>query len=65
MANFGKNNYKDLVFARNEFFRLVESRNESLIPIIIYYIFKYSVGVKTTLLESLRTQKKILMAVFW
>ena len=64
MANFGKTNHKDLVFARNGFFRLVESPNESLIPIIIYYMFKYSVGIKTTLLESLRSEKSILKAIF-
>ena len=57
---FGKTCFKDLVFARNEFLRLVEAPNEPLIVIIIYYIFKYSVEIKTTLLESLRSQKTIL-----
>ena len=57
-------NLKDLVFRRNDFLRLVGARNESLILIIIYYIFKYSVGIKTTLLESLRSQKSILKAIF-
>ena len=57
---FGKTGYMDLVFARNEFFRLVGAPNESLILIIIYYMFKYSVGIKATLLESLRSQKSIL-----
>ena len=55
---FGKTNYKDIVFARNNFFRLVRAPNESLILIIICYMFKYSVGIKTTLLESLKSQKK-------
>ena len=40
------------------FLRLVGAPNESLILIIIYYILKYSVGIKTTFLESLRSQKK-------
>ena len=47
---FGKTSYNDLVFARNEFLRLVGAPNESLILIIIYYIFKYSVRIKTSLL---------------
>ena len=38
-------NYKDLVFARNDFLRLVVAPNEFLILIIIYYMFKYSVGI--------------------
>ena len=49
---------------RNAFLRLVGAPNESLILIIIYYVFKYSVGIKTTLLESLRSQKSILNAIF-
>ena len=57
-AIFRKTSYKDLVFSQNEFLRLVGDPNESLILIIIYYMFKYSVGFKTTLLESLRSQKK-------
>ena len=63
-AIFGKTSYNELVFARNEFFRLSGAPNESLILIIIYYMFKYSVGIKTTLLESLRSQKSILNAIF-
>ena len=43
---FGKNSYNDLVFAGNEILRLVGAPNESLILIIIYYMFKYSVGIK-------------------
>ena len=46
----GKTSYNDLVFARNEFLRFVGAPNESLILIIIYYMFKYSVRIKTTLL---------------
>ena len=47
---FGKTNFDELVFARNDFFRLVRAPNESLILIILYYMFKYSVGIKTSLL---------------
>ena len=47
---FGKTSYKDLVFAQNVFLRLVGAPNDSLILIIIYSMFKYSVGIKTTLL---------------
>ena len=42
---FGKTSYKNLVIARNEFFRIVGAPNESLILIIIYYMFKYSFGI--------------------
>ena len=38
-------NYKDLVFARNDFLRLVGAPNEFLILIIKYYMFKSSVGI--------------------
>ena len=47
--------HKDLVFARNDFVKLVRAPNESLILIVIYYMFKYSVGIKKTLLVSLRS----------
>ena len=40
-AIFRKTSYNDLVFARNEFLRLVGAPNESLVLIIIYYMFKY------------------------
>ena len=60
----GKISYKDLVFARNDFLRLARAPNESLILIIVYYLFKYSVGIKRTLLESLGSQKSILKAIF-
>ena len=56
--------YKDLVFARNDFLRLVAAPNEYLILLIIYYMFKYSVGTETTLLDSLQSQKSILKAIF-
>ena len=61
---FGKTSYKDLVFAQNDFLMLVRAPNEYLILIIIYYMFKYSVGIKTTLLESLQSQKSVLKAIF-
>ena len=61
---FGKTSWKDLVFARNEFLRLLGAPNQSLIHIIIYYMFKYSVGIKTTLIESLRSKKSILKSIF-
>ena len=38
-------NYKDLVFARNDFLRLLGAPNEFLILNIIYYMFKYSVWI--------------------
>ena len=41
-------NYKDLVFTRNDILRLVGAPDESVILIIICYMFKYSVGIKTT-----------------
>ena len=58
MLCFGKTSFMDLFFARNDFLKLVGAPNEPLIVITIYYILKYSVGIKTTLLESLRSQKK-------
>ena len=54
----------DLVFSLSDFLGLVGAPNESLILIITYYLFKYSVGIKTTLLESFGSQKTILMAIF-
>ena len=43
-AIFRQNNYKDLVFARNEFLRIVGSPNQSLILIIMYYMIKLYFG---------------------
>ena len=62
---FGKTSYKELVFAQNDFLRLFGAPNESVILLIIYYMFKYSFGIKTTLLESLGSQKTILKDIFW
>ena len=44
---------------------VVGDPNESLILIIIYYMVKYSVWIKTTLLESVRSKKSILKVIFW
>ena len=54
---FGKTSYKDLLFAQNDFLRLVGAPNESLILIIMYYLFKYSFGIKTTLLVTSEVKK--------
>ena len=62
MLDFDKTSYTDFVFGRNEFLRLVGAPNESLILIILYYIFEYTFVIKTTLLESLRRQKSPLKA---
>ena len=40
-----------------EFLRLVEAQNESLGLIITYYMCRYTTGIETTLLESLRSKK--------
>ena len=64
MLDLGKTSYKDLVFARSDLTRLVGPPNESLRLIIIYYVFKYSFRIKTSLLESLRRQKTRLKARF-
>ena len=57
---FDKTSYKDFDSAQSTFLRLVEAPTESVILIIIYYMFKYSFGTKTTLLELLRSQKSTL-----
>ena len=57
--DLGKTSYKDLVFARCEFLWLVGAPNESLRLIIIYYMIKCTFGIKRTLIESLRSEKKI------
>ena len=60
--DFGKTSYKDLVFARGEFLRLVGAPNESLRLIIIYYMLKYTFRIRKTLLESLWILKSPLKA---
>ena len=47
---------------RIEFLRHIGAPNESLRLIIIYSMFKYTFGIKTTLLKSLRNQKTPLKA---
>ena len=54
----GKTSYNDLVIARGKFLRLFGAPNESLRLLIIYYMFKYRFGIKTTLLDSFRNKKK-------
>ena len=44
---------------RSAFLRLVAAPNESLRYIIIYYMFKYTFWITTTLLESLQSEKKL------
>ena len=63
-ARFRQNYLQGLSFARRELLRLVGAQNESLILIIIYYIFKYTFGTKTTFLDSLWSQKSPLTARF-
>ena len=65
MLDFGKTSFKDLVFARGEFLRFFSDQNEFLRLIIIYYMFKYMFGNKTTLLESNRSQKKTVNGSIW
>ena len=64
-ARFRQNYLQGLSFARGELLRFVGAQKESLILIIIYYIFEYTFGTKTTLLDSLRSQKSPLTARFW
>ena len=46
MLDLGKTGYKHLVFARSDFIKVVGAPNESLRLIIIYYMFKYTFGIK-------------------
>ena len=63
-ARFRQTSYKDLVFARGEFFSVVGGQNESLQIILMYYMFRYRFGITTTLLESLRSQNTQFRARF-
>ena len=58
----GKTSYKNLEFARSEFSRLVGPPNEYIRLMLRYYVVKYSFGIKTTLVESLRSQESRLKA---
>ena len=62
--DFGKTSYNHFVLARSKFLRVVGARNEVLRLIIIYYKFKYLFGIKTTLVESHRSQKTDLKSRF-
>ena len=53
----------DFVFAQSDILRLVGAPKESFGLIIIHYMFKYSFGIQKNLLESLRSQKRPLMAI--
>ena len=63
-ARFRYKLLKGLSFYANLLFRLVWAPNESLRLIITQYIFKYSFRIKTTLLESHRSQESPLKARF-
>ena len=65
MFDFSKTSYTEFVLARNEFLRLVGGPTESLSLTIIYYTFEYTFGIKTTLLESLQSEKSFLKVRFW
>ena len=65
MFEFDKTIYTDFAFGRNELLILAEAPTESLSIIIIYYMFKYTFGIKTNLLESLWSQKSPLKARLW
>ena len=54
----------NFVLTRIESLRHIGAPNESLRLIIIYYIFKYTFGIKTALLKSLQNQKTPLKARF-
>ena len=45
-ARFSRTSYKDFVLARSEFLRHIGAPNESLRLIIMYYLSKYSFGIK-------------------
>ena len=63
-ARFRHNLLKRLSFARCDLLRLVRALNESLRLIITFYLFKFKFENKTTLLESLPSQKSPLKARF-
>ena len=54
-ARFRQNLFLGLSFARGELLGFFGDPNEYLRLIIIYYMFKYTFGNKTTLLESHRS----------
>ena len=62
--DLGKTCYKHLYLVRSAFLSFVQSPNESLRLIVIYYMFKLTFGIKITLLESLQNRKNLLEARF-
>ena len=56
--DLGKTSYKDLVFVRVEFLRLIGAQNKSLRFIIIYYMLKYTFGIKKNFARVTSEQKK-------
>ena len=58
-ARFRENYLESLCFNAKRVLRYIGALNESLRLIIIYYMFKYTFGAKTTLLESNQCQKSI------
>ena len=63
-ARFRQTSYKDLVFARGEFFKCCWSSKWVPTNILMYYMFKYWFGITTTLLELLRSQSTHFRARF-
>ena len=63
-ARFSQTSYKDLVFAGGEFLSVVAAQNESLRVILMYYMFKYRLGMTTTFLETLRSKNTHFRARF-
>ena len=57
-ARLSKTCYKYLHLARIEFLSFSGALNEAPRHIVMYYMFKYKFWIKTTLRESLRSQKK-------
>ena len=64
-ARLRQTSYNDFILMRKGFLTLVGEPNESLRLITIYFTFKYSIGIKKTLPESLRSQNTPLKARFW
>ena len=62
--NFGKTSYNNFVLTRIGLLTLLGAPNEFLRLIIINHMFKYTFGIKTTLLESLRSEKSTIKARF-
>ena len=59
-----KTRFNDSVLPQNDFLRLVGAPNESIRLILIYYMFKYSFGIRTVLPESVRIKQSPLKVGF-